>query len=391
MVRCSSILVGFVPFVGVLGVRPEHYHERHHAKPSAAPSKHWKLQKIEEDCDCVPPKVDRLILWQSSGSRAANRQVNDHNKQFLPPGIDIHWVDNNGMLEHVWHISQVLAKCRGINGLYDAYVMLRPLAFRADVFRNAILWHYGGLWMDHKVVLTADLSTAIDFQSDAAVLPVDNVAFKEFDTFGKPVTTFNASAPVHNAILYSRSPRHVYFEYILRLQIQHVRDRFYGDRDLEITGPLAYAVALEYYLGNTSEPSIDRSISGGGDDDLLGTEDVRGTMKLLDGSSFDYEGVYRKIDSSEMFGVQHKGLHKHMPDGSPRYGILWKHEQVYCDDVVRNPAHFHGMLNCDDAEIYEPVYQSQTGAHGSAARGVGMSSCLFLVISFASSFFYFGN
>ena len=257
-----------------------------------------QLRSIEEDCECAVPHVDHLILWQSSGSRSALRKVNDHNKQFLPEGSEIHWVDNNGMLAHVWHVSHVLAKCRNITGLYEAFVMLRPLAYRADVFRNAVLWHYGGLWMDHKVVLTSHLSTAIDFQSNEVVLPVDNKGID--NSFSRWALT--RQVPVHNAILFSRLPRHIFFEYILRLQIQNVQERFYGSSRLEVTGPCAYSVALQYYLGNVSLPSINRSISGGFGNHINRAsvrESSTGDMMLHDGTTFSYRGVYRKTNPSE--------------------------------------------------------------------------------------------
>ena len=93
---------------------------------------------------------------------------------FLPEGAEIRFIDHHsGMLEYASDLSDVLAICANIKGFYDALVMLRPVAFRADLLRAALLWQHGGLWMDHKMVLVEPLASLIDLTGDSAVMPLD--------------------------------------------------------------------------------------------------------------------------------------------------------------------------------------------------------------------------
>ena len=55
--------------------------------------------------------------------------------------------------ESVKMISQEMEEV-GIHGAYDAFKMLRPKAYRADLWRWMALWHYGGLYMDAKMGFT---------------------------------------------------------------------------------------------------------------------------------------------------------------------------------------------------------------------------------------------
>lgn len=45
----------------------------------------------------------------------------------------------------------------GFNGTYEAFKMLRPRAFRADLWRLLILWEQGGVYTDNKLVFSDKL------------------------------------------------------------------------------------------------------------------------------------------------------------------------------------------------------------------------------------------
>ena len=64
--------------------------------------------------------------------------------------------------------------------------MLRPMSFRSDFFRLAVLWAHGGLYVDDKMLLTVPLSECIDLENDKIVLPRDPplpMPRNPFDTF----------------------------------------------------------------------------------------------------------------------------------------------------------------------------------------------------------------
>jgi mannosyltransferase OCH1-like enzyme len=45
----------------------------------------------------------------------------------------------------------------GIPGAYEAFKMLRPRAYRSDLWRWMILWKYGGIYIDLKIGFFDDL------------------------------------------------------------------------------------------------------------------------------------------------------------------------------------------------------------------------------------------
>jgi len=57
------------------------------------------------------------------------------------------------MDESVFQISKKLEMI-GFNGTYEAFKMLRPRAFRADLWRLLILWDQGGVYIDNKLVFS---------------------------------------------------------------------------------------------------------------------------------------------------------------------------------------------------------------------------------------------
>ena len=87
-----------------------------------------------------------------------------------------------------------------------------------------------------------------DFKSDELFLPLDTDEHNQTEKEKYTVET----QPVSQAFMYSRSPRHSFFEYVIRLQIQHAQTRFYGPNHLAPTGPVCYGWALEQYMGNVS-------------------------------------------------------------------------------------------------------------------------------------------
>ena len=98
--------------------------------------------------------------------------------------------------------------------------------------------------------------------------------------------------PVSNAFLYSRAPHHPVFEHIIRLQIQHVQQRYYGPTAVAVTGPFCYGLALDYYGGNNTILNLDRGLRhhAAHSDDLLSS----GNLTMTDGSVVPYEGAYTR-------------------------------------------------------------------------------------------------
>lgn len=62
-------------------------------------------------------------------------------------------------------ISKELEKI-GVHGAYKAFKMLRPHAYRTDLWRIMSLWYYGGVYLDAKLGLDTPAENWIDFNND---------------------------------------------------------------------------------------------------------------------------------------------------------------------------------------------------------------------------------
>ena len=114
---------------------------------------------------------------------------------------------------------------------FAAYGKLIPGAYRADLWRAAALFHYGGMYVDIKMCSQRSLQSIID--NHDLVVCLDRL----------PRTIFNAIAAAR--------PRHPYFELVIKTICHNVETRSYGNppHPLNITGPGAWYDALEQYLG----------------------------------------------------------------------------------------------------------------------------------------------
>jgi mannosyltransferase OCH1-like enzyme len=54
----------------------------------------------------------------------------------------------------------------GVSGAQQAYNLLRPYAFKKDLFEWMALWHYGGLFMDVKMGLQTPINNWIDMENE---------------------------------------------------------------------------------------------------------------------------------------------------------------------------------------------------------------------------------
>jgi hypothetical protein len=199
------------------------------------------------------------------------------------------------------------------------------------------LFMFGGLWMDHKTVLLQPLKSFINLTSDAAVMPLDT----EFWSHKRS----SKSLAVQNSFLFSRRPLHPAFEHIIRLQIQHVRERYYGPTQLSATGPLAYALGLDYFFGNISSTSALAMVVR--DLQLVQIDsDTPQISTLHDGRDFRYSVGFSKIRGSgeseteraetNIVAVWDKDLHSQSHfghnGGNPLpYDIAYHAGLFYCD------------------------------------------------------------
>ena len=57
----------------------------------------------------------------------------------------------------------------GIHNVYRSWKLLRPRAFRSDLWRWMILWKYGGVYIDAKMAFDSNVDW-LNFENDEFVM-----------------------------------------------------------------------------------------------------------------------------------------------------------------------------------------------------------------------------
>jgi hypothetical protein len=126
--------------------------------------------------NCSVPVFDpanyQLSLWQSSKDITNLAPAIENNRKFLPENTSFNALSDHDMYLRILDLSTKLEKCGDIYGVAQAFIDLRPMAFRADLYRACQLWDTGGLWLDDKIWLTQSFSSFVDIEKDLVVLPM---------------------------------------------------------------------------------------------------------------------------------------------------------------------------------------------------------------------------
>ena len=86
----------------------------------------------------------------------------------MPNGTEFHFYNQLEADASVKNISKKL-EAIGITGVYDAYAALRAKSFKSDIWRWAIMWDQGGIYLDAKLFLT-EKPDWIDFENEELIL-----------------------------------------------------------------------------------------------------------------------------------------------------------------------------------------------------------------------------
>lgn len=96
-------------------------------------------------------RKNTTTLWMTS---ATPLQVNHVS------GFVLKWFDNEGLIQSMRELDKDLQKVK-VYGAFEAFQSLIPWAYKADIWRYAVLWRYGGVYMDHECKPTEDLSRIV--------------------------------------------------------------------------------------------------------------------------------------------------------------------------------------------------------------------------------------
>jgi len=150
-----------------------------------------------------------------------------------PPDYTFEFFNDIELEDSVVRLSRLLAK-NGVPDFYRAYKSLRPWAFRADMWRYAILWACGGIYLDAKLRLIGNVST---------IFP----AIKDPNRGDTPLLLVGNDIPESHMVghgywngLLAATPRHPALLDAITQAIRNAKHRTYYQFDrggLNITGP----------------------------------------------------------------------------------------------------------------------------------------------------------
>lgn len=115
--------------------------------------------------------------------------------------------------------------------VYEAYNNLVPYTFKADLGRFCILYLIGGWYFDIGI----NLMKKIKIDED-----IDLFFFRDLDT------KFCLS-PVVSGIIFTKEKRNpIFFECIKKI-VENVKNKFYGQSSLDVSGPNLLSKRIPYY------------------------------------------------------------------------------------------------------------------------------------------------
>jgi len=230
-------------------------------------------------------KIPHLVI--STGfANEPNEIVKDHILINSPKDSEYVYFNDSAQKASAKEISLALEQV-GIYGAYDAYAMLRPGAFRADLWRYMALWWWGGVYLDDKVKPVRPLSDWVDFDQDQLAL-----------TRG----FYNCS--YWNGMM-AASPRNALLLEVIERVIGNVQHRFYGWNPLEITGPW-----LLFNVVNDSKADLSHMRA----------------VAIFANTSID------RVDTEDLTLAEHEeSIHSDTKEHSD-YDALWWAKAVYCDE-----------------------------------------------------------
>ena len=159
----------------------------------------------------------------------------------------------------------------------NAFDVLKPGAFKCDFWRYAILYVYGGVYLDIDMV---PLTPLRDFIKDS----------DEFVSIVDLKKTYKCA--IYQAFI-ATVPQHPIMSYSLQLSFANIVNRKYGIREtLNITGPVVVGIALNMFFKN--KDTHQEIFSGSYDN---------GKIKLFD---FKKPYIY-DLDNKQIFNIKLEG------------------------------------------------------------------------------------
>lgn len=256
-----------------------------------------------------------------------------------PADWDYYFYDNLALERSMRQLDELMQI--DVPGVYQAFLMLRPWAYRADLWRYCILWACGGIYVDSKLALAEPLD---EFIWNAGFNPksLKAVASPQLYSCRDDLASNSMRHKSRVSCLWQglliAEPQNVALLQTVRFVVSKVQQRWYPPLELSkmpwlfLTGPGAIALAtqvknprwtrhvkLRCRMTYTTRKGVRRGLQN---------PHLVGDWKLIAGENFS---VYDDNMSRASF-IADAGLHE--AQRTNNYGKLFKSHFVYMDDEL---------------------------------------------------------
>lgn len=199
--------------------------------------------------------------------------------------------------------------------IYDAYNKLIPGAYKCDLWRCCVLYIYGGCYIDSRVIPYIKLDDIIQKENEL----ISAIDIHEYSIW----QGFLCSMP-RNKILLNCIERMCFF----------IKNDFYGDDCLDITGPIMFGKVINNYYGRYDKEPL-KTLNNNNINLLCFTKECKPFLIYKDRVAF--RSKYFKSDSNSDYN---KKFYDHLT-GKPHYGVLWKNKNVYKNIINKDRLKYY--------------------------------------------------
>lgn len=147
--------------------------------------------------------------------------------------------------------------------IVNAFKCINPLygAAKADFFRYCLIYHFGGIYLDIKSTFTADLSQLVQKNDQFLLSQWDNKPGQQHFRWGIHPQLSEFPGGEYQQWFLAASPHHPFLEKVIQKVTKNILDYpLRPDKPvgksgvLEITGPIAYTLAINNYIVKNKVP-----------------------------------------------------------------------------------------------------------------------------------------
>jgi mannosyltransferase OCH1-like enzyme len=147
------------------------------------------------------------------------------------------WFRLNNNIEMLWFNNYDCDKFMKTQNkrIYNAYKILIPGAFKADLFRLCILYKYGGVYADSQTKPFISIKKMINLAQNCSFISVLDSKF--------------SGGGIHNGFIISK-PQHPFLKKCIENILNNVKNKRYTNHMLGVTGPLCLYNSIYSFNNN---------------------------------------------------------------------------------------------------------------------------------------------